>query len=141
LGRPLHVLVVEDEEMISDILKTLLSGDGLEVSLARDASRARAIARSRRPDLLVCDLHLPDEFGINLCREMADEFPDCKIILMTGSNDFSDTVDLSTRKGLTGPVLQKPFSLSKFRGIVRSLCEHAGEENDNSRIRREQLVL
>jgi DNA-binding response OmpR family regulator len=127
----MYALVVEDEEMVSDVLNTLLSADAFDVTVARDIASANALSCQRQPDLLVCDLHLPDGVGVDLCRKVADDFPECKIILMTGSNDFTDTVELSMKKGLNGPVLQKPFSLTKFRGIVRCLFEHSGHAPAN----------
>ena len=68
MDTPDHILVVDDDRQLLDLVVRYLADSGLRVSRARDAVQARAALASARIDLVVLDLMLPGEDGLSLCR-------------------------------------------------------------------------
>ena len=66
-----HVLVVDDDPTVSDVVRRYLELAGFEVTLAADGLSALAAAQARRPDLVVLDLMLPGIDGLEVCRRLA----------------------------------------------------------------------
>ena len=132
----MHIAVVEDDDMISDILKTMLSRHGFDVSIVTNAFAARQLIQTRQTNLIVCDVQLPDGSGVDLCRELMAVDPDCKAILMSGSTAPVDLADLLMKNQVAVPVLQKPFLLSRLLELVLQLCGHPESQN-----RRDQRQL
>jgi two-component system phosphate regulon response regulator OmpR len=67
-GESRHLLVVDDDDRLGDLLKEFLTGRGFRVSVARDASAARRLIEAIRFDLLVLDVMMPGEDGLSLTR-------------------------------------------------------------------------
>jgi two-component system phosphate regulon response regulator OmpR len=68
VGEPRHLLVVDDDDRIRDLLKAFLAREGFRVSTARDAAAARRLLEMFEPDLLVLDVMMPGESGFDLVR-------------------------------------------------------------------------
>ncbi|MGH8622441.1 MAG: response regulator, partial [Burkholderiales bacterium] len=64
-----HILVVDDEVGIRELLSEILSDEGYQVRLAQNAADARAFRSQARPDLVLLDIWMPDTDGITLLRE------------------------------------------------------------------------
>jgi len=122
----MHVAIVEDDDMISDILKTMLEHHGFAVNIARNVHAARVLVQTRPPDLMICDVQLPDGSGVDLCREFMKDRSEAKTILMSGSTAPLDLADLLMKNKVAVPVLQKPFLLSRLMEIVLELCGMPG---------------
>src|SRR3989442_363699 len=71
--RPPRVLVVDDEESITQLVATVLRYEGFEVECASDGRTAVSTAQSFRPDLVVLDVMLPDWDGFEVYRRLANE--------------------------------------------------------------------
>ena len=67
-GEPRHLLVVDDDDRLRDLLKEFLADRGFQVSAARDAAAARRLIEAFRFDLLVLDVMMPGEDGLSLTR-------------------------------------------------------------------------
>ena len=118
----MHVAVVEDDEMISDVLQTILLRHGFSVYPVTNAFTALRSLPLQDIGLYICDVHLPDGSGVDLCREFLQINPDCKVILMSGATDPVEAGDLRLKGGLEIPILQKPFLLSVLLEVVFNLC-------------------
>jgi two-component system, OmpR family, response regulator len=101
-----HVLVVEDDPDIADLLMRILMQDGFSVDLADSMKSARARLVARSPGLALVDLGLPDGTGLTLIGETLAQ-TGCGIIVVSGSNDETDLV-LGLGLGADDFVL-KPF--------------------------------
>jgi DNA-binding response OmpR family regulator len=88
--RPL-VLIVDDECMIADTLSTILSQSGYACMVAYNAEGALDVVRLTPPQLLITDVVMPGESGIDLSVKVRALVPDCKVLLFSGS---ASTVDL-----------------------------------------------
>jgi two-component system OmpR family response regulator len=81
-GRPIRVLVVDDEQSLSELVSLALRYEGWEVRSAADGMSAIAAARDFRPDLVVLDVMLPDIDGLEVCRQVRVAAP-TPILMLT----------------------------------------------------------
>ena len=104
-----RILVVDDERLIADTLRTIFCKRGFEVRTAYSASEGLEAARSFHPQLLLCDVSMPGEDGISLASKMAEEQPDCRILILTGYYYNLKTVrDRSQGFAMPWNILTKP---------------------------------
>jgi two-component system, OmpR family, response regulator MprA len=113
-----NILVIEDDEAISDLLKRGLSYEGYSVTVAHDGSDGLLSARDSPPDLVVLDLMLPGLDGLEVCRRLraANEVP---ILVLTARGTVSDRI-----AGLDSGAddyMVKPFSIDELLARVRAL--------------------
>lgn len=120
-----QILVVEDEEALSELLEYNLSSEGFTVKTTGDGDDAMISLEEDRPDLLLLDWMLPGLSGIEICRRVRSrsEMRDMPIIMMTARGEESDRI-----RGLdTGAddYLTKPFSIPELTARVRALLRRA----------------
>ncbi len=116
-----RILLAEDEEAISDLLFTLLEGEGYEVTAATTGLDALSIfQRALRPfDLLLTDCHMPGMDGIELARACSRHAPDVAILYMSGAHPVEELrADLATGRRDFVP---KPFSGPDLLRRIRHL--------------------
>ena len=68
-----HILVVDDEPEIRELIKDILDEEGYEVTTAENAQAARDARRNRKPDLVLLDIWMPETDGISLWCEWNDD--------------------------------------------------------------------
>jgi CheY-like chemotaxis protein len=114
---PLHVLVVDDEPLIRWSVSETLADLGCDVEQAADAGSAlrRVGATTRRFDVVVLDLRLPDMSDLSLLRTLRQLLPGASLILMTA---FGATETIRDARALGAAVLNKPFDLDELRRLV-----------------------
>lgn len=78
------ILIIDDEPQIRSMLKLMLERDGYEVAEAPDGREGIKIHRQNPADLIITDLIMPNKDGIGMIIELRKEFPDVKIIAMSG---------------------------------------------------------
>ena len=115
-----HALVVDDDKRIRDLLTRYLVNSGLRVTPAADAAAARAAMRGLTFDVIVLDVMMPGENGMDLARSLKEE-SDIPICMLTAQSDADARI-----KGLEAGVddyLPKPFEprelLLRLRNILR----------------------
>jgi two-component system phosphate regulon response regulator PhoB len=120
-----HVLVVEDEDALAQLLKYNLEKEGYRVSLAADGEEALVVADEVKPDLVVLDWMLPKAPGIEVCRRLRarQETRNTPIVMLTARDEEADRI-----RGLdTGAddYISKPFSmvelLARLRAVMRRI--------------------
>ena len=132
-ARP-HVLVIDDEPNIRDLVQAALRFHGFEVSTAGSGEEGLALARSERPDLILLDVLLPDISGFDVCRRLRDEDDDVPVIYLTARDTPSDTV---TGLSLGGDdYVTKPFSLEALIARVRALLRRVKRDQLRAVVRR-----
>jgi two-component system nitrogen regulation response regulator NtrX len=125
-----HVLVVDDEPDIRELVQEILEDEGYEVSIAEDASSARERRRSRRPDLILLDIWMPGEDGISLLKEWQDSggMPS-PVIIMSGHGTVETAVE-ATRLGAYD-FIEKPLTTAKLLLTVRRALEADQLQKEN----------
>jgi DNA-binding NtrC family response regulator len=127
-----HVLVVDDEADICALIKDILTDEGYGVTAANNANEARAARASRRFDLILLDIWMPDTDGITLLREWSDAGElNCPVVIMSGHGTVDTAVE-ATRLGAFDFV-EKPLSLAKLLRTVEAALESAGKQTKAAR--------
>jgi len=120
-----HILVVDDEPDIRDLVREILQDEGYAVSVAADAEEARAVNREQGADLALLDIWMPGTDGITLLQEwQRDSAAGFPVIMMSGHGTIETAVE-ATRLGAFDFV-EKPLSLTKLLSIVRTALARDG---------------
>src|SRR5689334_22132064 len=106
---PPRILIVDDQPMNVDILKTRLAVHGYELLTATDGAEALAIASTQHPDLILLDIMMPRIDGIEVCKRLKADasLPFMPIFMVTAKADSKDIVaglDAGADEYLTKPV-------------------------------------
>jgi two-component system OmpR family response regulator len=118
-----HILVVDDQQEICDLVHGYLTEEGFRVSIANDGAGLRdEIARSKI-DLVILDLLLGGEDGLQLARELRDGRPEIGIVVLTGRGEPVDRI-IGLEMG-ADDYLPKPFHLRELLARVRSVMRRA----------------
>lgn len=114
-----RILIVDDEDLVRNVLRLMLEGAGYKVEEACDGVDALHKYRAHPSDLILIDLIMPNKNGLTLVSELLWEFPQTKIVGMTGGVGILDFVDHMHRLGVRH-VLRKPFDLHVLLRVVRA---------------------
>src|SRR5437763_8423767 len=136
--RPARVLVVDDENSITQLVSTVLRYEGFEVQCAADGRSAVKQARAFRPDLVVLDVMLPDWDGFEVYRRLSSEAP-VPVLFLTARDAPADRVH-----GLSlgaDDYVGKPFSLEELVARVRAVLRRTRGETESSTLRYADLVM
>ena len=79
-----HILIIDDEKSVLDLLRDVFEGAGHEVREARDGDEGLRLSREEPPDLVITDVIMPGRGGLEVIRELRREHPDSRIIAMAG---------------------------------------------------------
>ncbi|HEX6869600.1 MAG TPA: response regulator transcription factor [Micromonosporaceae bacterium] len=123
-----HVLVVDDDPTVSDVVRRYLERGGFEVTMAADGPQALSSVAARRPDLVVLDLMLPGLDGLEVCRRLRARDPDLPVVMLTALGEESDRV-LGLSLG-ADDYLTKPFSPRELVLRVQSVLRRATRAAD-----------
>src|SRR6266404_7405919 len=113
-----HILVVDDQKDICDVVQDYLSGEGYRVSAANDGAAMRRVMGQQAIDLVILDLMLPGEDGLTLARTLRDE-SNVGIIILTGRGETVDRI-IGLEMG-ADDYLPKPFHLRELLARVKSV--------------------
>jgi two-component system phosphate regulon response regulator PhoB len=136
-----HILIVEDEAPIRDMLRFTLERNEFKVSEAADVQSARLAIADQRPDLVLLDWMLPGVSGIELARELKkdDNTKDLPIIMVTARSEEEERV-----KGLNlgcDDYIVKPFSSSELVARVRAVLRRTLPGGEDQRMEVDGLVV
>jgi two-component system OmpR family response regulator len=140
-GSPVHVLVVDDEPNIAELLAMALRLEGWQISVATSGSKALTAARKQAPDAVVLDLMLPDFDGLEVMRRLRAHDPDIPVLFLTAKDSVEDRVAGLTAGG--DDYVTKPFSLEEVVARLRALLRRTGvsEGKSTSRLVVGDLIL
>ena len=117
-----HILVVDDEPDIRELVQEILEDEGYQVSTAENGESARTSFARETPDLVLLDIWMPDIDGITLLKEWSSGSGlECPVVVMSGHGSV-DTAIEATRLG-AHDFVQKPISLARLLSIVSQALE------------------
>ncbi len=118
-----NVLIVEDEHAIRRFLRTALEADGLRVYEAETLQRGLLEAATRKPDLIILDLGLPDGDGIDFIRDLR-QWSAIPVIVLSARSEESDKI--AALDAGADDYLSKPFGIGELQARLRvALRRHA----------------
>jgi two-component system OmpR family response regulator len=133
----IHILVVDDDPQIGDLLSDYLRKHGFRVSVAKDGLSMRRFMKQYSVDLVILDIMLPGMDGISLCRELR-QTADLPIIMLSAVGDEADRV-VGLEVG-ADDYLAKPFSprelLARIKALIRRASGAVAENRHRSRLAR-----
>lgn len=119
-----HILVIDDDRRLRDLLRRYLSDNGFRVTAADHAAAARRHLAAMAFDLIVLDLMMPGESGLELARSLREAKNNVPILMLTAMGDPSDRID-----GLEAGAddyLPKPFEPRELLLRIRTILRRAG---------------
>ena len=102
-----NVLVVDDEVQVLNLIKQLLEINGYKCTLATNTSQARSYLKEDTFDLILCDMHMPGETGLDFSRDVLKQQPEAAIVMVTAVDD-PDLASTVLNIGVYGYII-KPF--------------------------------
>ncbi|MRG57557.1 response regulator [Phyllobacterium sp. SYP-B3895] len=117
-----HVLIVDDDREIRELVAAYLARNGLRVGVAADGRHMRAFLETNAVDLIVLDIMMPGDDGLVLCRELrAGKHKATPILMLTARNDETDRI-IGLEMG-ADDYLVKPFAarelLARIKAVLR----------------------
>lgn len=116
-----RILVVDDEEMLLWSIETELKAHGAQVFSSGTLRRALELFDTENPDVVICDLRLPDGSGLELLKKCRNERPDIGVILITAHGGVDSAID-ALRLGAFD-YLQKPFDMKSLIAAAKRATE------------------
>jgi CheY-like chemotaxis protein len=120
----LRVLLVEDHPDLAMVTEELLRGERLEVRTALSGREAVEIARAFRPQLLLCDLNLPDMTGLEVIRELrsvpSTECTYAVILTATRVGELGSRAEAEQQR--VDAVVSKPITVDTIRTLIQKLA-------------------
>ena len=115
------ILIVEDEQNISNFISTVLTANGYDVLVAETGAHAISMITSHCPDLIVLDLGLPDMDGMNILREVRSwsNLPVVVVSARTHEQDKVAALDMGA-----DDYIEKPFGTSELLARIRTAIRH-----------------
>jgi two-component system phosphate regulon response regulator OmpR len=125
-----HLLVVDDDARLRELLRRYLSDNGFRVTLAADSLEARASIASFAFDLIVLDVMMPGESGLDLTQNLRSEsrLPRIPILLLTAMSEPEDRIN-GLEQG-ADDYLAKPFEPRELVLRIRNIIERRGITDD-----------
>lgn len=133
-----HVLIVDDDQKIRDLLARYLGGNGFRVTTAADVQMARAAMRGLTFDLILLDWMMPGETGIELARELKSRQA-VPICMLTARSETDERI-----AGLEAGVddyVAKPFEPRELLLRLRNILKREGPADNGQEIRLGQMVF
>ncbi len=117
-----HILVIDDEVQIREVLRTVLERVGYSVSEAGNGLEGLKIYADGGVDLVVTDIIMPEKGGIDTIMDLRRDFPNCKIIAISGGGMCGEVSYLDMAIGVgANRAIGKPFVLDDFLAAVEEL--------------------
>ena len=140
-ARKTNILIVDDEASVRSLLRRILEKNGYHCTTVSDAADARTCMKETYFDLLLSDIEIPGESGLDLIQSVKSEYPDMAIIMVTVIND-QKTARVAIEMGIYGYII-KPFDENQILISVANALRRQELEKRERRYREdlEKAVL
>lgn len=125
----LKVLIVDDEYLIRNLLRMRIDWEKQGLTIIGEASNAHEaldMVDEQRPDIIFTDIYMPSINGIEFSREVLAKYPDIKIVIVTGHDEF-EYAHQSIKMGISDFIL-KPIRASDLLNVIDKLKNKIFEE-------------
>ena len=121
-----HILAVDDDDRLRDLLKRYLSREGHDVTTAKDAASARKLMATMTFDLVILDVMMPGEDGLSLLESVREKKSDTPVILLTARGLPAERIE-GLRTG-ADDYLSKPFEPEELALRIGAILKRAVPE-------------
>ena len=124
----MKILIIEDEKLLADSLKTLLEGKGFEVETVYDGETGKEYALLGIYDLLILDVMMPKMDGYEVARQVRSQRCSTPILMLTAKSEVEDRI-----RGLNSGAdyyLTKPFYTAELLACINALLRRQGNQVD-----------
>lgn len=125
-----HILIIEDELRIAELLQKGLEEFGYTTSMALDGKKGFELASANVYDLIITDIILPNISGIELCKKIREKHPQTPIIMLTALGTTDDKL-VGFDAG-ADDYMVKPFDLRELNARINVLLKRKGVEEDEN---------
>ena len=114
-----HVLVIDDQKEVRNVLCRAMQSFGYEVHEAENGREGIRVSREIKPHLVLTDIFMPEQDGLETIRALRKLYRDIPIIAMSGGGDMGhlDVLRIARAMGAV-QILAKPFSMQKLRDVL-----------------------
>lgn len=121
----MRILVIDDDEQMRVLLRQVMEWAGYDVLEAGDGREGMQKQRKHRADLVITDLIMPEQEGLETITSMKREFPDLRIIAISGGGRIGPEAYLPAARELGADrVFSKPFDVRELAETVKELLAH-----------------
>ena len=114
---PKRILIVDDEPAVLKLVPRLLDAEGYRCSVASSVAQARRILDHECPDVILCDMVMPDQDGIDLLRIVRSNHENCAFVAMSGHMTRHAVLAAAKKMGAAF-TLVKPFNRSELMNAL-----------------------
>ena len=130
-----RVLVVDDEESIREFLEIMLRKEGYEVTVAEDGVKALETIKKKSIDLVISDLQMPNMTGIELLKNVRDQYPELLFMMITAFGTTETAVE--AMKLGAYDYITKPFKIDEVRINIANALRSKNLEVENRTLKKE----
>ena len=125
----MRILLVEDNQRLSDSLRRSLTDDGYAVDAAYDGQEGEELAEMTAYDLIILDVMLPRRDGFEVCRSLRENRVKTPILMLTARDALTDRV--SGLDSGADDYLVKPFEMDELRARLRALLRRESDDKSS----------
>ena len=118
---PVRVLIVDDDVQFRTMLRLFLENSGYEVTEAVNGDEGIKLFFEKPADLVISDIIMPEKEGIETVMEIRRQFPNAKVIVVSGGGWYGTDLDFDMAEKLGALTLKKPFELQELTEAIQKL--------------------
>ncbi len=130
-----RLLIVDDEKSLREVLQYFFHKQGFEVSIAANYTEGLAAALRSNPDVVLCDIKMPDGNGLDLLARVREEKLDMPVIMITAHGSTEDAIQAMKRGAID--YIPKPFDNDELLLIVRRALGEKQLQDENTYLKQE----
>jgi len=134
-----HILAVDDDDRLRDLLKRYLTREGHDVTTAKDAASARKLMATMTFDLVILDVMMPGEDGLSLLKSVREKKSDTPVILLTARSLPAERIE-GLKIG-ADDYLSKPFEPEELALRISSILKRAAPEAPVEELRLSGMIF
>ncbi len=130
-----RLLIVDDEKSLREVLQYFFHKQGFEVSIAANYTEGLAAALRSNPDVVLCDIKMPDGNGLDLLARVREEKLDMPVIMITAHGSTEDAIQAMKRGAID--YIPKPFDNDELLLVVRRALGEKQLQDENTYLKQE----
>jgi len=138
-GYHAHILAIDDDDRLRELLKRFLSREGYDVTTAKDAASARKLLATMTFDLIILDVMMPGEDGLSLLKSVREKKQDTPVILLTARGLAAERIE-GLKTG-ADDYLSKPFEPEELVLRIASILKRSTPETPVEEIKLAGMVF